>query len=121
MSLFCEIYLTAHISRAHNFLPVKTEHNVVWGSLRGSPNDSIHGGGTHQAVCDRHNAVQRLCLHKEPVTGRPKTVPVEYVDGAVAGAANHLPTSLEGMEGDQEGLLSSLELMSNMKSEINSF
>lgn len=83
---------------------------MVWGSLRGSPNNTINGGGTHQTVSDRHNAVQRLCLHKESVTGRPKTVPVEYVDGAVTGAADHLPTTLERMEEDREGLKSSLEL-----------
>ena len=67
---------------------------IVWSSLRGSPDNSVHGGSTHHAVCDRHDALQRLRLHEEAVAGRPEAVPVEDVDGAIAGATDRLPTTL---------------------------
>lgn len=68
------------------------KHWLQW--LPNSPNVPIHGGGAHDTFGDRDNALHRLGLDGEAIAGGSKAVPVEDVDGPLAGAANYLPAPL---------------------------
>ena len=61
----------------------------VWTDYR--PYVAVHGGRAHDAVRHGHDAVHRLGLHGEAVAGGAEAVPVEDVDGSLAGATYHLP------------------------------
>lgn len=59
-----------------------------------SPDVAIHGCSAHDAVSDGDNAVYGLGLDSKAVTGGAEAVPVEDVDGPLAGATGHLLTPL---------------------------
>lgn len=70
----------------------KNSHLLQWSP--NSPNVPVHGGGAHDTFSDRDNALHRLGLDGEAIAGGSKAVPVEDVDGPLAGAANYLPAPL---------------------------
>lgn len=58
------------------------------------PNVAVDGGGAHDAFGHGDDALHRLGLEGEAVAGGAEAIPVEDVDGPLAGATNHLPAFL---------------------------
>lgn len=58
------------------------------------PNVAVDGGGAHDALGHGDDALHRLGLEGEAVAGGAEAVPVKDVEGALAGAAHHLPAFL---------------------------
>lgn len=66
-----------------------------------SPYVSVHGGGAHDAVGDGDDALHGLGFDGEAVARGAEAVPVEDIDGSLAGAAHHLLPSFHQRHGRQ--------------------
>ena len=81
--------------------PVTSKDNVSSSPEPNSPDVPVHGGRAHDVVSDGEDSVHRLRLDGEAVAGGSEAIPVEDVDGPLAGPANHLLSPLHQCHGGQ--------------------